>query len=359
MVDFRRVGVLADDFSGAGDVALAFEAAGFSTEIWAPVGGKPRQPDAGVRVWILDTESRGLPPLEAARRVRRALTALAPWKPSFIFKKIDSTLRGPVGAEVAAFVGKLRPDRPVPLVPAFPRMGRSTVGGRHFVEGVSLDRSAFGSDPRHPARLSRVEDIVALPEPFRARVWVPDVENDRQMAGVARRALAGRCAIGSAGFAAALAHGMAGKKVTRKMSGRSVPLVGPPVVGVVVGSAHPLTERQADRLKNGTRRGPWHLIERPLERGVPAKILHRVVLQARLMEKVHRIRRWVVTGGETAFALARLWRSARWRVVAAVESGVPVCRSVGESPRVVAIKPGGFGSEKALVRAVRFLSRKD
>lgn len=357
--DFRRVGVLADDFSGAGDVALAFEAAGLSTEIWAPAGGKPRKPGPGVRVWILDTESRGVAPLVAARRVRRALAALAPWKPSFIFKKIDSTLRGPVGAEVVAFIGKLRPDRPVPLVPAFPRMGRTTVGGRHYVGGIPLDRSPFGTDPRHPVRLSRVEDIVALPVGLRAKVWVPDVENNRQMALVARRALGGRYAIGSAGFAAALAEGMVGTRMHSKRPQKSFHRVGPPLVGVVVGSAHPLTVRQVGRLKIASRRLPLHVIERPGERGVPAKILHQLIVRARLLEKSYRIRRWVVTGGETAFALARMWREGRWRVAAVVEPGVSLCVSLGENPRLVAVKPGGFGSEGVLVKAVCLLLQKD
>lgn len=83
---FRRVGVLADDLTGAGDVALAFEAVGLTTEIWTPVGrGLPTVPGPEVRVWILDTESRGLSPKRAARVVRRGVKALSHWKPDFFF----------------------------------------------------------------------------------------------------------------------------------------------------------------------------------------------------------------------------------------------------------------------------------
>jgi uncharacterized protein YgbK (DUF1537 family) len=408
------VGVLADDFSGAGDVALAFRAAGFSAEIWAPVGGPPVPPRT--RVWIIDTESRGLTPRAADRTVRRGLATLAPWKPDFIFKKIDSTLRGPVGAELAAFIDVLRPVGPVPFVPAFPKMKRTTVGGRHFVGGVPLNKTAFAKDPRHPVETNVVARILSntykkgfdcqrnltgktgfsadpdkkvfnrrtLTEetsfspdscqsgfnqqnvPARERVWGPDVGNEREMAGVARRVLAsGRVAVGSAGFAAALARAMGGGQGLRnKEPGEnqkpfSFGTTNSARVGVVAGSAHPLSERQLNRLKNALPHPNVFVVERPLRREVPGTVLRRLVSAARVLEKAHGIRRWVVTGGETGFALARIWNEPRWRVVGSIEPGVPLCRSLGQRARWLVLKPGGFGSTEVFLKSVRRLLRKD
>ncbi|MBK8576711.1 MAG: hypothetical protein IPN90_13905 [Elusimicrobia bacterium] len=394
---FRRVGVLADDFSGAGDVALAFGSVGLATEIWTPAGGAhPSVPGPEVRVWILDTQSRGLLPEDAARAVKRGLAVLAYWKPDFIFKKIDSTLRGPVGAELAAFIDVLRPAGRVPFVPAFPKMGRTTVGGRHFVDGIPLHQTAYGQDPRHPVHSNRVVDFLRRPKGLsvqqqnvaprectgskrkddflrgpkglsvqqqnvatRERVWVPDVANERALGGIARRVLAEGCvAVGSAGFASAIARGMGTRKKVEGL-GVSSKKIRNLSVCVVVGSAHPVSGRQMDRLKTLL---PWAgviVVERPVRRGSSARVLSRLVAEAREAERVHRVRRWVVTGGETAFALARLWKESRWCVVGAIEPGVPLCRSVGRRPRFLVLKPGGFGSPDVLIKAVRYFLGKE
>ena len=70
------IGVLADDLTGAGDAALAFHQAGFSTEIasWGV-----RRPAGKPRVWVLDTASRGLSGPAARRRVREAVRLLKGW----------------------------------------------------------------------------------------------------------------------------------------------------------------------------------------------------------------------------------------------------------------------------------------
>lgn len=387
-MSIRRVGVLADDFSGAGDVALAFQSVGMTAEIWTPAGegekpGPERVPSfPKTRVWIIDTESRGLSPRAAVRAVRGALRTLAPWKPDFIFKKIDSTLRGPVGAELRAFLNVLRPAGPVPVVPAFPRMGRTTVGGRHFVDGVPLNRTPFGKDPRHPIRSNDLNRILDPSCPSgsrqqnvsaRERVWVPDVVDSRSMVLAARRALLGRVAVGSAGFAGAIAHlwhkplprekahGLSVGPLRRGRSpsdARATQTRGAPV-GVVIGSAHPLSARQAERMKNFLPGAGVFVLKSSPRRGVPEKILRHLVNRARALEKDHGIRRWVATGGETAFALARLWRKSRWRVVGSVEPGVPLCRSLGGNPRFLVMKPGGFGSVDVFRKAVRRLRRKE
>lgn len=374
-MNFRRVGVLADDFSGAGDVGLAFRSVGMGVEIWTPANGRmagfpPALPKT--RVWIIDTESRSLPPQAAALAVRRALAALSHWKADFFFKKIDSTLRGPVGAELSAFIETLGLEEPVPFVPAFPRMGRTTVGGRHFVNGVPLHRTPFRNDPRHPIRSNDLNGILdtswpSAPRrsnvPPRERVWVPDVEEDRAMTAVARRVVReGRAAVGSAGFAAALAREMGEGPRSVGATDLSVNAFGgarAPLVGVVVGSAHPLTGRQVDRFKNNSLKSGVFLVERPLRRESPGRVLRRLVDHVRRIEKKHPLRRWVVTGGETAFALARLWKEPRWRVVGAVEPGVSLCQSVGRPARWLVLKPGGFGSRDVLVKAVRRLMQKE
>ena len=87
------------------------------------------EPDAaGARVLAVTTESRDLPPAE----IRRALAAVAAEFPvdsaARVFKKIDSTLRGNTGLEIAAALESFHCDAAV-VCPAFPEMHRVVEDG--------------------------------------------------------------------------------------------------------------------------------------------------------------------------------------------------------------------------------------
>lgn len=355
----KRIGVLADDFSGAADVGLAFWEAGFKTELWAPAGGPPRTPDASVRVWVLDTESRHLSNTDAGKRVRSALQALNDWKPDFVFKKIDSTLRGPLGAEMTVFLDQEHGPL-IPVVPAFPKMGRTVENGCLYVDGVPLHRSPFARDPRHPTRSSGVEKRFNFNNNIKKTVWVPDVKNDRDLNRVARSAVLAfqkqkesvRLAVGSGGFAGALACLLGN---VQKKGGSPFRALfrdpSPEAVGFVVGSVHPLSRDQTRRLL--LRHPDVLLIQSPVERSQPKSVLHRLIAQTRVLEKKHKIRRWVVTGGETAFALVRRWGVARWVLVGRVEPGIALCRSLSAPRRWLVPKPGGFGTPDFFKKALK------
>jgi D-threonate/D-erythronate kinase len=354
-----KIGVLADDFTGAGDVALAFESAGFSTEIFIGGAGPfPRFPAADVPVWILDTESRGLSPAAAARRVRRGRARLRRWKAGFIFKKIDSTLRGPVAAETAAFLDGVKARGPAAFVPAFPAAGRTVRSGRLLVHGRPLHRTAFGRDPVHPRRTDRVTDLLGAAG---ARVWVPDISGDAGLRRTAEAVLRGKsffnaAALGSAGFAAALAAFWARSRKKEVRRARRIPVPrSRAAVVIVTGSAHPSSRRQARAVR---RAQDVFFVTAPSRRGDPRKILRDTIRRARDVERRKGVRLFAATGGETAAALARSWGLRRWRIEARVDRGVPVCASPDDPLRRLAIKPGGFGDDRAWQRTIRLLRRQ-
>lgn len=92
----------------------------------APVG-------AGV-LPVVNTQSRGLAPAAAAVRVSAACRALSAAGRAVWFKKLDSTLRGNVGAELAALHEALAPCVIV-CTPALPAEGRTVEGGVLLVAG--------------------------------------------------------------------------------------------------------------------------------------------------------------------------------------------------------------------------------
>lgn len=158
-----RILIVADDLTGANDSAAKFAAVGRAVTVLETAtteemeGLKNR-----FRIVALSTESRNLGCHEAAEAARRVLPgALAGFDPGIVFKKIDSTLRGNIEAELAVChelvnCGK---DVPIILTPAYPGNGRIVCGGYVLVCGVPLSRSFAGRDALAPATASRVSRI--------------------------------------------------------------------------------------------------------------------------------------------------------------------------------------------------------
>ena len=93
--------VIADDFTGACDTGLQFTRGGFATRVFLTPEGVGA---ADAEIAVVDTESRNVDPDAAAQRVRQWTAALATLKDCLWYKKVDSTLRGPIGAEVKALM---------------------------------------------------------------------------------------------------------------------------------------------------------------------------------------------------------------------------------------------------------------
>ena len=122
------VTIVADDLAGACDAGTFF--AGKSP---VPVAVWP-DPAVAAPVSVVDTESRDLEAAEASRRVRRAIGPGARAGATVWFKKIDSTLRGHAGAELAALL-RVTGVASALVCPAFPAQGRTVVDRQLFVNG--------------------------------------------------------------------------------------------------------------------------------------------------------------------------------------------------------------------------------
>src|SRR5262245_30638363 len=248
--------VVADDLTGALDTAAPFAAHGWRTRVVPWPGGAARAPHRALRsavaaaaadgdAVVVDTASRHVGPLEAGRRVRAAIAAAAavrrPRSQAFAFyKKIDSTLRGNVSAELAAFRTGTGVAR-VPIAPAFPAQGRVTRGGAVFVDGQPLGRSAAARDARGPVASA---DVAAL---LPGGLDVHDAASDADLRRIARqlaRTHRLRALAGSGGLAAALAATLGSPART------PAPRVAGGVL-VVSGSAHPVAHAQVRSLAAG------------------------------------------------------------------------------------------------------------
>ena len=125
--------VIADDFTGSNDTGVQLAKKGARTEVMLTPDQKPsRRAD----VLVINTESRAMPAAEAGKAVAQAL---APWcdgdaRP-LVYKKIDSTFRGNVGAEVTAAMRAANRKLAV-IAAAIPAAGRTTRDGLCLVNGT-------------------------------------------------------------------------------------------------------------------------------------------------------------------------------------------------------------------------------
>lgn len=157
--ELTQVFVVADDFTGANDagVGLALKGARVSV-LFDAVQWRSAPPcDA----WVVNTDSRALPAPIAAERTAQAVAAFRlQGAEGWIVKKVDSTLRGNLGAEIEAALNAA--DLSLALIaPAAPALGRITRDGQVWVNGTLVTDSEFASDPKTPVRSASVSVCLA------------------------------------------------------------------------------------------------------------------------------------------------------------------------------------------------------
>lgn len=148
--------VIADDFTGASEVAGIAFTLGHKTLIQI---GEPRESNAGVLVVATNMRSQTGP--EAAKTAARVTKDLLSLGANLIFKKIDSVLRGNIGAEIYAQMQTEGKSRAL-LVPANPSRSRTIADGIYYVQDVQVSDSEFAGVGGYPFPNSDVVDILAL-----------------------------------------------------------------------------------------------------------------------------------------------------------------------------------------------------
>src|SRR5438309_670075 len=159
----RPLTIVADDLTGACDTGALFAA-----RAPVPVSVWPWRAAADAVVRVVDTESRALSGPDAAERMA---TVAAGGRARHWFKKIDSTLRGPVGAEVDALMRATGVTTAI-VCPAFPAQRRVVLDRVLLVGGAPVAETPIARDPHFPAGGSSVVELLR-PQLDRALAWIP------------------------------------------------------------------------------------------------------------------------------------------------------------------------------------------
>ena len=145
---------IADDFTGAAEIGGLALRYGLSVEIATTVPAA-----SSADMLIITTDSRSMKKEDAVKKTADVLDQLLAMKPSFIYKKIDSVLRGHVLDELKIQLEKTDLHRAL-IVPANPSLGRTIVDGHYYLNGGLIHKSSFSRDPEFPIISSLVKMMV-------------------------------------------------------------------------------------------------------------------------------------------------------------------------------------------------------
>ncbi len=157
-----KIGVIADDFTGASDIALTLAEGGMRTAqfIGVPDAPAPSVIEAGV----VALKTRTCPIDQAVETSRAACDWLIDQGATQIIFKVcstfDSTDTGNIGPVLDALAARLNAPRTI-TCPAFPENGRSVYQGHLFVKDTLLNESGMQDHPLTPMRDADLRRVLA------------------------------------------------------------------------------------------------------------------------------------------------------------------------------------------------------
>ncbi len=403
----NQIVVIADDLTGAADSGVAFAIHGLrGAVVFGPAG----PPD--IDVLMRSTESRD-GDVEAAMLAHQRVIAELRGAgestfPRWVYKKVDSALRGHPGEELIAVMDALGETTAL-VAPALPSQGRTTVDGRQYVGDPRLERDSGGTPgggidlierfSRQPGRavrhlrLETVRDGTGAIERFLSAagegIMVVDAETDADLFTIASAVAESpiRVLCGSAGFARQCARAL---PLTPSPHAGNRPAIEEGPVLIVAGSTHPATLAQVDHLRRA-----GYPVVRPVQAMLEGDVAHEDSAASELARHVASGRSAILTTAGmdrsprgASFVAARLagivaQTAARTRLAGLIISGGDVAANIlsgldatlfhlcgevrpampwgiVESPTVppllVATKAGSFGDASAIEAAHDFLT---
>jgi 3-dehydrotetronate 4-kinase len=403
-----QLGAIADDLTGATDLASALARAGLRVAM--SVGIPPALP-ARLDAVVVALKIRSAGVTDAVTAAVQAGDYLAKaGAPRLYFKyssTFDSGPRGNIGPVADALAERTGTALTV-VCPAFPRLGRTVYQGHLFVGAELLERAGLGDHPLTPHHESSIVALMAAQTPHPVglvalptirqgaaaisaafatlsargyRYAVTDAVEDADLSGLATACARHGLLTGSAGLAGALATLLGPAAQGDALAGWMPPGAGP--VAILSGSCSEVTRRQvaafarhgpvlrldADRLsaRTASDAAGWaarHLAhsavlvsslrsddDQPAAGPRSAAAVEEVLSE--IARELYRrgFRRFVVAGGETSGAVVAGLGLQLLEVGPELSAGVSWLAGGSEREILLALKSGNFGDDDLFVRA--------
>ena len=273
-LDAHDLGIIADDLTGACDVAACFAPQLGSVGVAVSLN---TDSISGEDLQVINTQSR-LKDYESARDVLCRVGSTLGSK-RIVFKKIDAGLRGPVGAEIAGLLAGLSRSGKrwtCVVAPAIPSIGRVTRGGVQYDQGIPVNQGALNLDPHSPPASADIRHVIK--QTWGGDFLVADAESSEDLYRIVDEHLTRGSVVfaGSLGLARALADRLRGHSRNIEKG----PSAQRPILAC--GSRHPQSSRQMEMAQGRGNRllgfEPTHRrFDKPLERKAQWPLLVRIL----------------------------------------------------------------------------------
>ena len=332
--DAEMLIVLADDLTGAASSAALLCRRGLRVRI---INTPSLTHEAGVDALVVNTRTRDLAEGDASKTLESCLDEIHSWDLATTVwsKRIDTTLRGPVRAELRVLLKRLKPRGGI-LAPAYPEANRLTRGAMQFADGKEVGNlRSLLSDLPGVEQVRVGGDFADVSGGW----WIPDIEGPADlMSAVAHVAPHLRdLLIVDSGLmiAAAVDSSAAARRVL-----------------VVLGSGAELTDRQQRRLVWSGRTGV-KIVYQPL-RGKDDGNLEVLAKEVKLELRRVAYAGIVSGGGLTSEAIVEVLGCRVLKPIGSPEPLVGLSRLLGGEfdGLLLATKGGGVGGVTSLVRLV-------
>lgn len=407
-----RIGVIADDLTGALDTGVQFRNWGLSVQV-VPILEEVDIVEEKNDVIVINTDSRYDIPKISYNKVKKATEILLDHV-QYFYKKIDSTIRGNIGKELDALMDITNQVHAI-MAPAFPQAKRSTINGDMYVDGVPLSQTEYSTEISQGS--SHIPNIIALQSQRKIahislenlrkghtelvkayneeikkgnQIIIFDAKTEHDLLQVGKLCKQTSIICGSAGLAAELPEALG--------------IRSPPPSLTVCGSTRATTKRQVIQLAD--RLGTLKINLNTLDLITGLDAMHSVISQtgdaiadgnhvvivsapdteivkktrklgeklgknaAQIDEEVvdalatvtvevlkdQKVSGIILTGGATALAVLEKIGAKTLKIIEEVQPGIPLIE-LSNGVKVVT-KAGGFGLDDALVEASQFLRRK-
>ncbi|WPU97431.1 four-carbon acid sugar kinase family protein [Mucilaginibacter sp. cycad4] len=152
------IAVIADDLTGAAELAGIGLNHGLRTEVSTTVDEY-----CDVELLVIATDTRSLSTAGAKEIVYDLTVQLQQLKPRFIFKKIDSVLRGHIIEELQSQLTASGLKRAL-IVPGNPHHSKKLIGDTFYYNEEPIHLSDFANDPTFPALSSNIIELLRADE---------------------------------------------------------------------------------------------------------------------------------------------------------------------------------------------------
>lgn len=155
-----KIIIIADDLTGANATGVLLARKGYRAATFLNLDKYDNKENSEIDIVSINTDSRAVRKEEAYARVAKIVKFFDSEGIILFTKRIDSTLRGNIGAETLAILDNVRKDTIAIVVPSFPSSGRICVGGYLIVNQIPLEKTDVSSDPKNPILKSRVVNLL-------------------------------------------------------------------------------------------------------------------------------------------------------------------------------------------------------